>query len=74
MLIPPLFPSLCATALKCDRQPSNQQHQLFTSQLNFPPLAAQWVAADAGVVLEVEAGDVVIANFELCGVSADLVS
>lgn len=74
MLIPPLCPSLRPTVLNCDRQPSNQQHQLFTSQLKFPLLAAQWVAADAGVVLEVEAGDVVITNLELCGVGADLVS
>lgn len=74
MLSPPLCPSLCSTALNCDRQPSNQQHQLFTSQLNFPPLAAHWVAAHAGEVLEAGAGDVVIANLELCGVGADLVS
>lgn len=41
--------------------------------MNFPPLAAQWVAADAGVAVEENVADVVMTNLELCGVAADLV-
>lgn len=42
-------------------------------QLHCPPLAAQWVAAGAGVVIVQKVADIVVANLKLCGVVAYLV-